>query len=318
MAQQPIHGRRKTEKDRRPLAHCPILRLRMLECVQRADGSGRVDEQVVDVMCVIQPARDRRILTARTIEPGNFVCAAELCDVVRAPEPVTDRTHGPSRSAPQVYSASVRGTPTPRRRNSTSQDVGGDTTLHESNSPPRPGPLLRPASWSADGQPGVTGQVVRTQYIKGASLDRMPTNNAPPSGSSSATATPTQPDSQAGSGQRDDDIELDTPPVAGSGPSRAGHARTAGERSSGSSGSGDSVLARRQAKRAKHPVGDSTSSATMRKLEVIPPRNLYGSLHVPGVRVLAPEGDTGLWFMFTVSPAHSPSRSVCAAAPSRS
>lgn len=32
VAQQPIHGRRKTEKDRRPLAHCPIVRLRAREC----------------------------------------------------------------------------------------------------------------------------------------------------------------------------------------------------------------------------------------------------------------------------------------------
>lgn len=32
VAQEPIHGRRKTEKDRRPLAHCPIVRLRLREC----------------------------------------------------------------------------------------------------------------------------------------------------------------------------------------------------------------------------------------------------------------------------------------------
>ena len=29
-------------------------------------------------------------------------------------------------------------------------------------------------------------------------------------------------------------------------------------------------------------------------------RNLYGSLHIPGIRVVAPEGGMGMWFLFTV------------------
>ena len=41
MAQQPIHGRRKTEKDRRPLAHCPIVRLRLKECRRITDRTMR-------------------------------------------------------------------------------------------------------------------------------------------------------------------------------------------------------------------------------------------------------------------------------------
>lgn len=39
VAQEPIHGRRKTEKDRRPLAHCPIVRLRVKECRRITDAS---------------------------------------------------------------------------------------------------------------------------------------------------------------------------------------------------------------------------------------------------------------------------------------
>ena len=39
VAQEPIHGRRKTEKDRRPLAHCPIVRLRIKECRRITDAS---------------------------------------------------------------------------------------------------------------------------------------------------------------------------------------------------------------------------------------------------------------------------------------
>ena len=33
-------------------------------------------------------------------------------------------------------------------------------------------------------------------------------------------------------------------------------------------------------------------------------RNLYGNSHVSGIRVAAPEGGVGLWFLFTVRPAY--------------
>lgn len=51
VAQEPIHGRRKTEKDRRPIAHAPILRFRMRLCHARPDGTGW-DEEEVDVRSV--------------------------------------------------------------------------------------------------------------------------------------------------------------------------------------------------------------------------------------------------------------------------
>jgi len=62
VAQQPIHGRRKTEKDRRPLAHCPIVRLRIKACRRITDGTTRGhpeweegwEEEEIDVSCVIQ------------------------------------------------------------------------------------------------------------------------------------------------------------------------------------------------------------------------------------------------------------------------
>jgi hypothetical protein len=62
VAQQPIHGRRKTEKDRRPLAHCPIVRLRIKECRRITDGTMRGhaeweegwEEEEIDVSCVIK------------------------------------------------------------------------------------------------------------------------------------------------------------------------------------------------------------------------------------------------------------------------
>ena len=190
---------------------------------------------------------------------------------------------------------------TPRQPTTAGEDAGGDTDMQPASSPPRPGPLLRPTSWAADGPPGVTGQIVQTQYIKGASLDRAGMTNAPPSGSSSATATPAHSNGEARFADPDEDLELDTPENATPGPLRAGHARTAADRSSGSSGSGDSVLVKPLPKRARHPDASSTSASTAHKLDDVPPRNLYGSLHVPAVRVIAPESDFGLWFLFTVS-----------------
>jgi hypothetical protein len=76
VAQQPIHGRRKTEKDRRPLAHCPIVRLRIKECRRITDGTMRGhsdweegwEEEEIDVSCVIQWRRSAQI---DVIEPWN-------------------------------------------------------------------------------------------------------------------------------------------------------------------------------------------------------------------------------------------------------
>lgn len=71
VAQQPIHGRRKTEKDRRPLAHCPIVRLRIKECRKITDGTMRGhpdweegwEEEEIDVSCVTPVATPYAKLT---------------------------------------------------------------------------------------------------------------------------------------------------------------------------------------------------------------------------------------------------------------
>lgn len=50
MEQQPIHGRRKTEKDRRPIAHCPILRLRLREVKEiMGEHGSAMEEEELDV-----------------------------------------------------------------------------------------------------------------------------------------------------------------------------------------------------------------------------------------------------------------------------
>lgn len=42
----------------------------------------------------------------------------------------------------------------------------------------------------------------------------------------------------------------------------------------------------------------TVTAATARK--PVTGRNIYGNLHVAGIRVPAPEGGVGLWFLFTV------------------
>lgn len=47
--------------------------------------------------------------------------------------------------------------------------------------------------------------------------------------------------------------------------------------------------------------GSRGRSARGDEKRVIVGRNLYGSLHVAGIRVAAMDGEAGLWFLFTVS-----------------
>ncbi|OXG20464.1 hypothetical protein C366_01998 [Cryptococcus neoformans Tu401-1] len=61
--QEPVLGRRKTEKDRRPLGPAPIVRLRAVECRSVEDDTGVIEEEV----------------DAGTLDAVNIVCAADLC-----------------------------------------------------------------------------------------------------------------------------------------------------------------------------------------------------------------------------------------------
>lgn len=46
---------------------------------------------------------------------------------------------------------------------------------------------------------------------------------------------------------------------------------------------------------------DDMSGVGRKKLRRGESRNLYGALHVSGVKVVAPSGEQGFWFLFTVS-----------------
>ena len=77
VAQQPVHGRRKTDKDRRPIAHAPIVRFHARE--RRLTRSGDWEEHETDIACVLR----RRIvecgmLIRSALESSSLICAAEL------------------------------------------------------------------------------------------------------------------------------------------------------------------------------------------------------------------------------------------------
>lgn len=55
--------------------------------------------------------------------------------------------------------------------------------------------------------------------------------------------------------------------------------------------------------RSRSARGGSRGRSRGDDKRVIVGRNLYGSLHVAGIRVAAMDGEAGLWFLFTVSPA---------------
>jgi len=184
---------------------------------------------------------------------------------------VTDATHDPPTAAVPTYRHSAQTIPTRGRQSPRVANSGEDTTMQSSSSP---SPPHRSSSWAADGIAGVSAPGA-SRYA-GTTLDSSVRD--PTSASSSTTATPM-------TNTRNPFI---VPPVTVQShvPSlRTGQQRTAGNRSSGNSGDGDSVTAKPVSKRPKPAAS----------------RNLYGSLHVPAARVVAPEGDFGLWFLFTVS-----------------
>ena len=138
VAQEPLHGRRKTEKDRRPLAHCPVLRMRIMNCKMQPNGGW--DEEEVDIKCVIlylflsaslmnNPAF-LALFNCSDIESSHLVCAADLCS------PSTP-TFNPSTTAhsPSAFSQSPRSSSSPPPRRSPPLPPEASGTLVPQGSP---------------------------------------------------------------------------------------------------------------------------------------------------------------------------------------
>ncbi|WVO14823.1 hypothetical protein L204_102462 [Cryptococcus depauperatus] len=91
--QEPISGRRKTEKNRRPLGPAPIIRLRMVEC-KESEETGYVEEE-------IDPG---------TLEGLNFVCVADICQT-DAENAILSASHAPFSSTVAENLQSIVQTP---------------------------------------------------------------------------------------------------------------------------------------------------------------------------------------------------------------
>nr|XP_018266814.1 uncharacterized protein I303_00792 [Kwoniella dejecticola CBS 10117]OBR88972.1 hypothetical protein I303_00792 [Kwoniella dejecticola CBS 10117] len=93
VAQEPVLGRRKTEKDRRPLGPAPIVRFRAVEKKRRkSGGSGTGSEEEID---------------PSSIEPSHLICAAELGPPTE--RPTVTRPPGSTGSSSQPQEQEISG-----------------------------------------------------------------------------------------------------------------------------------------------------------------------------------------------------------------
>ncbi|GFZ51858.1 hypothetical protein JCM24511_09626 [Saitozyma sp. JCM 24511] len=255
VVQEPVHGRRKTEKDRRPLAHVPILRLRARECWQSRARDGWQEDEV-DI---------------GAIEPTHLICAAELTSSVSSPGG------------------------TPVSRPSSPPQVSKDTIERFESTQSAP-----PALFAPSGSP----VLARQRLLRELDGDAVMSEQSRSGGSS----TPQSNASQEGR--------------PGPGPSSLQHRAswaTDAHYARGSLTIGDADMdpqpgghprflwnaARRRARPLKEESRESSDESDgdgqrdSKRPRAGGQRNLYGNLHVSGVRAPAMEGGLGLWFLFT-------------------
>ncbi|ORX34674.1 velvet factor-domain-containing protein [Kockovaella imperatae] len=221
LCQEPTHGRRRTDKDRRPLAHCPILRLRIYSCFKTPSGDWT--ESAIDLT---------------SVECTSYVCASDL---------LPDRSTTPVLPTPATSSTIYAAPVAQPARAETILDTGQSTPISHGTSSSRRSSLAHLMSASAP---------PRGPPILPTDLDTVP-------GPSSLSHVPHFPSQTA-------------PPILQN--TSQGKQRER-ERSSGSS-----------------PNSDDPAAA--KKLRGAEERNLFGSLHVSAIKVPAPDGECGVWFLF--------------------
>nr|XP_019048889.1 hypothetical protein I302_02668 [Kwoniella bestiolae CBS 10118]OCF27819.1 hypothetical protein I302_02668 [Kwoniella bestiolae CBS 10118] len=225
VAQEPVLGRRKTEKDRRPIGPAPIVRFRAMEQKRRrrsgGSGSGTGSEEEVD---------------PSSIEPSHLICAAELGPPSEKPNRsigIPSTSHQASSSKPKSRYAEEDG------QGVGDVDVGSDDD---------------------DDQGGFFAKE-RVSNIRSGS-------GAPPRQVPEESMIVDNPSSE-------DELKEDEPDQPISMMQSGYTSRTQSANRSGGS--------------SRTETGGSSKGV----------RNLYGNLHVAGVRVPAPEGGMGTWFLFT-------------------
>ncbi|WRT63694.1 uncharacterized protein IL334_000617 [Kwoniella shivajii] len=257
VAQEPVLGRRKTEKDRRPLGPAPIIRFRAVEC-KRRKSSGEDSEEEVD---------------PSTLEPSHLICAAELA----SPSTTNNKPVNSSSSREPISTVPSR------RFNPKKQVSNGRQNKNRSH-------FVNGEEDGEDGDVSLLEDGERLEIMR-PSPPFTTTPDPPPTPATfrdmiskeresnirSVSGTPQEDDRMdIDSGQESEDVE--TPYVYKrkvEPQSNSQHQTLAPRTKSGGSNASPSIIGSKGV------------------------RNLYGNLHVAGVRVPAPEGGMGTWFLFT-------------------
>ncbi|CAK9779406.1 unnamed protein product [Cutaneotrichosporon oleaginosum] len=271
VAQQPVSGRRKTEKDRRPIAPTPIVRLWIREHHDASSPGMLVNPSDIDV--------------------SALVCAVDIVEPnsPASPEVRTGRAHRSTRSPSP-----------PRARLSSSSKVGtslslgsGSTSASSKEAPVGLGIGGVGGMWQglstddAGGGGGVgSSQAGSSRHGAGLSITPIPRPR-----SRHSQLSP-------GSGDHETSSEDDASPVVEPSGVRGSRPSSASRPASG--GSEASRGGTRRGRGRSAASGDSTRPGSGRRTAADEStRNLHGRLHIEPNRVIDMEGAMGLWFLFT-------------------
>ncbi|KAK8845464.1 hypothetical protein IAR55_006177 [Kwoniella newhampshirensis] len=261
VAQEPVLGRRKTEKDRRPLGPAPIVRLRIVECRRRNDqprnaghlSGGKVGES----------EWDEDEVDPSSIEPSHLLCAAEIGPPTNPPSPGPPAFNvlPPGLTGASANMAAIS------LKDGQDKDAEGDIRMRGRDSDER-----TPVASMQDIGEGIAGPGPAT--IRSTDL-RHDNGLAPPTLRRRV----------------DESSPTPTPPPGPS--SRLPPLSVASSESEGDDEgwAGPSREKRRRPDPSLPTMGGIGGGGRG--------RNLFGTLHVAGVRVPAIDGSMGLWFLFT-------------------
>ncbi|WWC66694.1 uncharacterized protein I206_100598 [Kwoniella pini CBS 10737] len=264
VAQEPVLGRRKTEKDRRPLGPAPIVRFRAVEKKRRkSGGSGTGSEEEID---------------PSSIEPSHLICAAELGP------PTSDSNHISTSSSKTSRNSQRAEDDTSSKRALSSKQAAenGDVPMIDGDEESTM-EFMQSSSHSVPfGSDHDTSSLRLRDLLSTERESNVRSGRG--SGSASASASRSGSHSTIGPGflaDTDEKMDLDKDELAE-------ELVDLGPRSTK-----ESIVGRQKDTPVKTKSGKSARDASKGV------RNLYGNLHVAGVRVPAPEGGMGTWFLFT-------------------
>ncbi|WWC58252.1 uncharacterized protein I303_100790 [Kwoniella dejecticola CBS 10117] len=258
VAQEPVLGRRKTEKDRRPLGPAPIVRFRAVEKKRRkSGGSGTGSEEEID---------------PSSIEPSHLICAAELGPPTE--RPTVTRPPGSTGSSSQPQEQEISGKQDAEDGDVPMIDGEEESTLEFMKPAP---PAITSSSFEFGRGSGPTSTLHDMLSKERESNVRSGSGSASGSGSQTTIGVGRHTDV-------DEAMEYEVDELAD---------EQHMEDELVPNSQREQITERSKQIPIKAKASRSASGSTTGV------RNLYGNLHVAGVRVPAPEGGMGTWFLFT-------------------